>query len=126
MIHFKTELKDKAFELIKAKDNVDLANDLIEIDKHIFALKTYSFNELVLSSAQSLDKELHKKHPIIDTLLNAGSKMATFLGISASQYYSESEALQSNLTQDIFGILCHSLLKEQIIDSAEAFIDRVD
>lgn len=126
MIHFKTELKDKAFELIKIKDNVDLANDLAEIDKHLIALKTYPLNEEVLYSAQCLDKELHNKYPIIDVLLNSGSKMAVVLGIPARQYYSESEALQSYLTQDTFGILCHSLLKGQVIDSAEAFIEHVD
>lgn len=126
MIHFKTDLKDKAVELIKTKDNLDLANDLIEIDKHLNALKTHPINEAVLFSAQNLNKELHEKYPIIDVLLNAGSEMATVLRIPARQYYSKSEALQSALTQDIFGILCHSLLKEQVIDSAEAFIDHVD
>lgn len=126
MIHFKTELKYKAFELIKAKDNVDLANDLVKIDKHLIALKTYPLNEVVLSSAQSVDKELHNKYPIIDVLLNAGSKTATALGIPPRQHYSECEALQSYLTQDIFGILCHLLLKEQVIDSAETFIDHID
>lgn len=126
MIHFKTELKDKAFEVIKSKDDVDLANDLIEIDKHLNALKTQPLNELVLFSAQNFDKELHKKYPIIDVLLNAGSKMATVLKIPARPYCSDSEALQSALTQDTFGILCHSLLKEQVIDSAETFIDHVD
>ena len=126
MIHFKTELKDKAFELIKTKDALELVNDLVEIDKHLVALRTYPLNTSVLISAQNLDKDLHKKYPIIDVLLNAGSKMATVLGIPTRQYYTESEALQSNLTQDTFGILCHSLLKEQVIDSAEAFIDYVD
>lgn len=126
MIHFKTELKDTAFELVKTKDNLDLANDLIDIEKHLNALKMDPFNKAILFSAQSLDKKLHKKYPTIDVLLNAGSKMATVLGIPSCKYYTESEKLQSYLKQDTFGILCHSLLKEQVIDSAEAFIDHVD
>lgn len=126
MIHFKTQLKDTAFELIKLKDNVDLANDLLKIDKHIIALREYPLDKSVLVSAQSLDNELHNKYPIIDVLLDLGCKMATVFGLPANQYYSESETLQSNLTQDTFGILCHALIKEKIIDSAESFIDHVD
>ena len=123
MIYFKQDLKDVAMELIKARDNVDLLNDISEISNKISALESYPALEAVLFSAQELDNWMQVKYPIIQNLLNAGNKLANVFNMPPHQYSSEADRLKEYLKQDVYGILCHTLIKEHIIKTVDEFID---
>ena len=123
MMHFKPELKDIALELIKTKDNIDLFNDISELSNKITALKTYPTLENVLITAQELDNRMQVKYPMIETLLNAGNKLANVFNMPTHQYSSKAECLIEYLKQDMYGILCHALIKGKIIETVEQFID---
>lgn len=124
-MHFKVELKDIALELIKTKDNVDIANDILNISNYLTALDTNPTYDILLS-AQELDKKMQQKYSIIIELLEAGNQLAKVINMSAPQYLSDVDKLKSYLKQDMYGILCHALIKEKIISKAEQFIDRID
>ena len=126
MIHFDKQLCEEAEQIIKVKDKFDLTKDLNDIKVHLNLLEIYPSTKTVILSVHNLDKRLHNKYPIIDVLLSAGSQMANLLHISSQQSLTVNDSLKSNLTQDYFGILCHALIKEEIIKTVEQFIDHVD
>ena len=124
-MYFKPELKDLALELIKAKDNADLFNDISELSNKITAIETYPTMEVILS-AQELDGKMQRKYPIIGKLLNAGNKLANAFNMPPHQHLTEAERLIEYLRQDMYGILCHALIKEKVIEKVEQFIDHAD
>ncbi len=126
MIHFDKKLCAHAKQIIKAKDYVDMAKDLADIENQQNALQVFPTPEAIIISAIDLDKKLHNKYPIIDALLKVGNTVSNTFNLPPQQYLSINDELQSYLTQDYFGILCHSLIKEKTINSVEEFIDHVD
>jgi len=126
MIHFDKILCAQAKQIIKAKDYVDMANDLADIENQLKALLVFPAPQAIIISAKDLDKKLHNKYPIIDALLKVGNTVSNTFSLPPQQYLSINDELQSYLTQDYFGILCHSLMKEKTINSVEEFIDHMD
>lgn len=122
MLQFKS-LK-QAENIIETKDDVDVAKDFANVLSHLSALNNNPSYEVIKLSFE-LDKSLHSKYPIIDKLLDLGSKLSSAKK-GESQALSDAEAAKSNLTQDYFGILCDTLIKKEIITSANQFIDHVD
>ncbi len=126
MIHFDKKLCAQAKQIIKAKDYVDMANDLADIDNQLNVLQIFPTPEAIIISAKDLDKKLHSKYPIIDVLLKVGNTVSNTFNLLPQQYLSINDELKSYLTQDYFGILCHSLIKGKTINSVEKFIEHVD
>ena len=124
-MYFKPELKDLALELIKAKDNIELLDDINELSNKITALETCPMRDVLLS-ALKLDGQMRRKYPIIGKLLNAGNKLATVFKMPPHQYSTEAERLIEYIRQDMYGILCHALIKEKVIEKVEQFIDHAD
>ena len=122
MMHFKSELKDLALELIKTKDNIDLLTDINELSKTITALENCPTLQNLLY-AQKLDGIMQAKYPIIGDLLSAGKKLANVFNMPLHQYSTEAECLIEYLKQDMYGILCRALIKENVIEKVEQFID---
>ena len=122
MIHFKPELKDVALELIKTNDNVELFDDISELSNKVTALETCPTRDVLLS-AQKLDSQMQRKYPIIGNLLSAGNMLAIVFNMPPHQYSTEAECIAEYLRQDMYGILCHALIKEKVIKTVEQFID---
>ena len=121
MIHFKPELKDIALELIKTKDNIDLFKDISELSNKMTELETCPTKEVLLS-AQELDKRMQIKYPKIGDLLKAGNKLASVFNMPSHRYSTDAERLTEYLRQDMYGILCHALIKEEVIKTVDQFV----
>lgn len=140
MIFFKVELNYKALKLIKeSHDLLDVATDLDKIDQaqnniDLHAMDYYkSQNELSfanyqtsLYNANNLDKELRKKYPTIDLLLNTAEMLPKITVARSSGNAVVKPQEYQALNQDRCGIKCHVLIKKGIISHAEQFIDRVE
>lgn len=125
MIYFDKILCEEAKQIIDTKDYIDLVKDLSDIDEHLNVLNINPTHAVIIS-AKNLDAHLLGKYPIITKLLEVGNKMSTQSPKSKNKFQTLAESLKSNLTQDYFGILCHVLIKKDIIKTVEQFIDHVD
>lgn len=126
MIHFKKQLCKEAEQLLKIKDNFDLAKDFSDIKNNMDALENYPTLENTIVSATHLNAKLRNKYPTIDAMINIGSKMANVLALPSQQPLMLAESLKSELEQDYFGIFCHALIKENAIQRIDQFIDFID
>lgn len=122
MIYFKKDLIALSIEIIKTKKKTDIMMDLLKITYIMTNSTTIKVWEI-----QSLDKELRKKYPIIEKMLNSVSQPI----IHPSQNFIKKQTLMENdlleyLKQDYFGILLHVLIEEKIIHEISAFIERLE
>lgn len=90
MIHFNKNFCRQAENIIETKDDVDVAIDFANVLSHLSALNTNPSYEVIKSSFE-LDKSLHSKYPIIDILLDLGSKISSGKQ-GGSQVLSDAEA----------------------------------
>ena len=127
MIYFNSQLVEQATKAIKkSHDLADVANDLIRINN---AINTIGFPNGV-QEARQLDAEMRWKYPMIDEMLRIANHMPHFqnaarVSIPQTSTYAETEECAA-LRQDMYGILCETLIKKGYTHSVEQFIERVD
>lgn len=132
MIYFKEMYITQAKKIIEGpfhqaeeiKEFSDIRNDLKRIAQAERHLHSNSGRE----AARQLNSELREKYPIIDQLLDIADRMPRI--IHYSPYSNNSTRNPTNeaayLQQDRVGILCHVLMKKNIIREIEEYIDYVD
>ena len=112
---------------------LDVSQDLKEVQRQMEQVE-YSSLILInsdhercrrLQQARELTGVLREKYPTINQMLNIANKFpqpqsSYFTPVSVS----ETEEYE-NLRQDYYGILCHTLLKKELIRTIEQFIERV-
>lgn len=124
MIYFYQNLVKEAIRTIEdAHELVDIKNDVTEIDAAVYKIKNH-MNYENLQVAQELDKRPRDKYSTINLMLTVADRMLPLSSnVGNSQLKEISEI--SHLTQDKCGILCHVLLKKEIISRVEDFIEKV-
>lgn len=123
MIYFYSTIQSKTLEIIKeAHDCADVLLDLNRIEQAEANL--YS-PYIGVSAADQLDRELRRKYPTIDKMLDLAN---TLLPPSpqASNIRSEEDRALSNLNQDYCGILCDTAVKKGLARSIKDCIESVD
>lgn len=80
----------------------------------------------VLQGAAELNDELRRKYPLINTLLNIAERMPKRIVRGNSVIVNNTPPVMNELVQDTFGILATVLLKKNIINTIEQFIDYVE
>ena len=97
-------------------------------EKNERAINFYHKYGFEFDGCRQLNSELREKYPIIDQLLDIADRMPRI--IHYSPYSNNSTRNQTNeaayLQQDHVGILCHVLMKKNIIREIEEWIDYVD
>ena len=127
MIHFKSYLVAQAEKVImESHDMAETANDLYRIKSAINTIS--SPNGLLV--ARQIDTEMRQKYPMIDEMLRIANHMPHFqnaarVSIPQTSTYAETEECAA-LRQDMYGILCETLIKKGYTHSVEQFIERVD
>ena len=123
MIHFYSTIQSKTLEIIKeAHDCADVLLDLNRIEQ----AEANLYNPYIgVSAADQLDRELRRKYPTIDKMLDLAN---TLLPPSpqASNIRSEEDRALSNLNQDYCGILCDTAVKKGLARSIKDCIESVD
>ena len=123
MIHFYSTIQSKTLEIIKeAHDCIDIFLDLNRIEQ----AEANLYNPYVgVSAADQLDRELRRKYPTIDKMLDLAN---TLLPPSpqVSSIRSEEDRALSNLNQDYCGILCDTAVKKGLARSIKDCIESVD
>ncbi len=122
MIHFYVDMIYKAEKYIH--DSHELLDIKQDIDKIDFAMRNIQTLEGI-RYANELDRELRRKYPTINLMLNIANCLPKTLenrkGISKTESIPESDALW----QDRCGIICHVLLKKNVVSSLEQCICKV-
>lgn len=122
MIHFKKKLVQQAYNLIGESRHMAACIDLGMIEQMKLEVKDGKF-----FSAENLNKYLRERYPLIDTLLNRASNMIpSNEGLDTKQSGTPAEYLLSQLEQDTYGIMCDVLLKSNVINQFDDFIDYVE
>ena len=126
MVYFNPSLVAQAEKAImESHDLAETANDLLRIKN---AINKICFPN-GLQMAHQIDTEMRQKHPMIDEMLRIANCMPRFRatsGVSVSQTSVQTMEEVNSLTQDMFGILCETLIKKGYTQSVEQFIERVD
>lgn len=123
MIHFFSTIQNRALEIIKeAHDCVDIFRDLERIKDAKVNLSTIYAD---VPAADRLDRELRRKYPTIDCMLDFANTMLP-PSPQVSQIFSPEERAASNLNQDCCGILCDTAVKKGIAKSIKDCIESVD
>lgn len=122
MIHFYDSIVAKTLETIKdAYDCADILHDLSRIEQAKANVNSYEG----LLAADQFDRELRKKYPCIDAMINFANTMLPPVPQNR-KIYSPSEAAVLNLIQDYYGILCDTAVKKEIVEGMKQFIRAVD
>lgn len=119
-IYFASDLAERTLKaLTETHEDMDVMNDLKRIQQMI----QYGTNE----QARALDREMRKKYPMIDCLLQAADNIPAqaHFSIYCGQGITVSPE-KSNLEQDYWGILCDTAIKKGIKRSIEDCIDHVE
>lgn len=131
MVYFKEKLVQQATQMVsqdyiqaaELHEFIDVYNDLCRINQ----AEQNLFHETGKDTARQLNLELRKKYPIINRMLDIADNLSRNF---PSLYNSNPTRTSSNellyLQQDRCGILCHVLIKKNIIKKIEEFIDYVD
>ena len=125
MVYFNKTLVNTARELVKAKGDADKAKAYIDLEQ-IETILTgymngYGYNQ---DAAIALDDRIRHEHPILDKVnqlpITGASHSASTNDMSIV------DTIISNLNQDQYGILFDVLLKDDIVQKLEDFVDRVE
>lgn len=119
--YFANLIKNGYFTANKVENDLfDVLNDLKSIEYVIYEVKSIEN----LQIARKLDKDLREKYPIINQMIAIANSFYN-ASINSSTSPQPIDAFE-NLKQDYYGILCDTLLKKQITNSIEQFIEKVD
>lgn len=122
MIYFYDDMIYKAEKYIH--DSHELLDIKQDIDKIDFAMRNIQALEGI-RYANELDKELRQKYPTINLMLNVANSLPIISenrqGVAKTESVRELSALQ----QDRCGIICHVLLKKNVVSSIEQCICKV-
>ena len=114
-------------EFIKeAKDCADILNDLNRIEQ----AKANVYFDGGLLTADQLDRELRRKYPTIDKMLDIANAMRHNSPLPSSPQTGQTRSAEdiaiSNLEQDRCGIICQVALKKEIVQNIKDIIRIVD
>lgn len=122
MMYLYEEMVYKAEKCIQ--DLRELHETKQDIDKIDFAMRNIQTLEGI-RYANELDKELRQKYPTINLMLNVANSLPKISenrqGVAKTESVRELSALQ----QDRCGIICHVLLKKNVVSSLEQCICKV-
>lgn len=124
-MYFEKDLVNKAIELIDEKSKADelkAFTDVSDINKMIENLQTsadYRYYGI------QLDERLRRDYPSIEKLQELGRNMVNHSGNNNTKYDVVS-AIIANLNADKYGIYADVLLKHEVINDMEKFIEKVD
>lgn len=123
MIHFFSAIQNSTLEIIKeARDCADVLRDLSQIEQ----AKANLFGGYgAVFGANQLDRELRKKYPTIDMMLDIANTMLP-PSPQVSRIRSEVDQAIANLNQDYCGILCDTAVKKGLVKSIKDCIESVD
>ena len=123
MIHFYSTIQSKTLEIIKeAHDCADILQDLNRIEYAKANLYTVYGG---VFAADQLDRELRKKYPTIEKMLDLANTMLP-PSPQASNIRSEEDRAISSLNQDYCGILCDTAVKKGLAKRIKDCIESVD
>ncbi|MBE5861979.1 MAG: hypothetical protein E7295_03920 [Lachnospiraceae bacterium] len=134
MIYFNNYYIYEACSIIhESKEFFDLKEDLSRIDEKIKNIQRTFINHTndfevqeVLRQARELDEHLRRKYPTINKML----KIANSLPIRSRQFAPKNVTTKPTevvlLEQDIYGILCDTILKKGVTRSIEEIIEYVE
>lgn len=123
MIHFFSAIQSKTLEIIKeAHDCADVLLDLSRIEQ---AEANLYIPYVGVSVADQLDRELRRKYPTIDLMLDFANTMLP-PSPQAPQICSAEDRAASTLKQDYCGILCDTAVKKGLARSIKDCIESVD
>lgn len=110
-LYFLGTIQNRTLEIIKeARDCADVLRDLSQIEQAKVNLSSTGYGAVFV--ANQLDRELRKKYPTIDMMLDIANAMLP-PSTQASKIRSEVDQMIANLNQDYCGILCDTAAKKR-------------
>ena len=125
MMYFEKDLVNKAIELIDGKSKSDELKVFTDVNDINNMIRNLQINRDYQYDAIKLNQRLREEYPSIEKLLNLGRSMINN-SVGNNTIYDVVSAIIADLNADKYGIYVDVLLKHEVINDMNKFIEKVD